>query len=652
MEGGSDLGGDHLIFSADDVDSEGSDYQPLDASKRIMEEDASTEVDNESINSENYDMEIDTCPESLSYMGRDGDMLDKWYSDSADLEERIAQTVNVAFDPPKRTNCSEMSVETLKGLIQQHRQTRTVRDFLCSIDTESDHYDACYSDISEDHIPSSSDDMEPNEKVLVTRYLLGKTYRTMLGFACVDQDGERGEAKIKSILQTAKCLLTDMRTFLAVFNLKHLKRKSRHDPWEEITKCRECTTPLRLLIDNHHATKESLRMVCNAWPRVIYVRGEQWDRPKTALMHLTYSCSDFNEIERLKAFSGVLFEAAEKTKEGARGLVLASDTINKGVDDYYGEETENQEEKTVLHIATAYYSNPGSVLPIFLKWWPDGLKHLCEITEAYGDYPFHSIFKSCKTYESLVKSIEAFLEYSTLDALATGFLYNNIRDGFVFDLFRQAIEPSEVDRAQRYHGSLNADETWQLYLCDALDRLLQKRDEHGRSFLHIIAAYTIIEDDIPSERGYAVIRQMRKEYESEGREFPLDVYWNPMDDEDISEELSIEILQWWKKRQMQTLAKAGEIAEWILSKNESLALVGDNDTLNPLQYAVSVGKPWHGGLDAIAGLVPGWAQPLGNGSLCPFAIAASSGDDLDTVFELLRFDPFILEGISLSTKAK
>jgi len=78
-----------------------------------------------------------------------------------------------------------MSVETLKGLIQQHREARTVRKFLCAIDTESDHYDACYSDINKTDIPSS-DDLEPNEKVQVTRYLLGKTYRTMLGFACVD----------------------------------------------------------------------------------------------------------------------------------------------------------------------------------------------------------------------------------------------------------------------------------------------------------------------------------------------------------------------------------------------------------------------------------------------------------------------------------
>mmetsp|Transcript_9027 Transcript_9027/g.20375 ORF Transcript_9027/g.20375 Transcript_9027/m.20375 type:complete len:81 (+) Transcript_9027:1565-1807(+) len=64
---------------------------------------------------------------------------------------------------------------------------------------------------------------------------------------------------------------------------------------------------------------------------------------------------------------------------------------------------------------------------------------------------------------------------------------------------------------------------------------------------------------MPSEQSYAVTNQMRKEYVGEGREFPLDLYWDPMDNEDINEELSLEILQWWKKRQMQTLAKAGEI---------------------------------------------------------------------------------------------
>mmetsp|Transcript_9027 Transcript_9027/g.20373 ORF Transcript_9027/g.20373 Transcript_9027/m.20373 type:complete len:231 (+) Transcript_9027:726-1418(+) len=218
---------------------------------------------------------------------------------------------------------------------------------------------------------------------------------------------------------------------LSVFNLKRFKRDSRHDPWGgEITDCKESSTPLHLLIDNHHATKESLRMICNVWPRAIYLRGEdECDQTKTVLMELTHSCSYENEIERLKAFSGILFEAAEKTKEGARGLVLASDTINKGVVDYYSSDPENQAEQTVLHIATTYYDNPESVLPIFLKWWLDGLKHLCEIKEANGGYPFHNIFRCCKTYESLVKSIEAFFQYSILDALATGFLYNNIRDG-------------------------------------------------------------------------------------------------------------------------------------------------------------------------------------------------------------------------------
>jgi hypothetical protein len=76
-------------------------------------------------------------------------------------------------------------------------------------------------------------------------------------------------------------------------------------------------------------------MICNSWPRVVFLRGNEEDCTNTLLMDLTYDCSYSNNIERLRNVSRVFFEAAEKTKEGVRGLVSASDAINVGVQDYF-----------------------------------------------------------------------------------------------------------------------------------------------------------------------------------------------------------------------------------------------------------------------------------------------------------------------------
>jgi hypothetical protein len=292
----------------------------------------------------------------------------------------------------------------------------------------------------------------------------------------------------------------------------------------------------------------------------------------------------------------------------------------------------------VLHIATTYYERPAIVLPIFLKWWPEALKHLGESGENSGTYPFHNIFRH-GNYESVVKSIVAFVQYSSLDALAAGLLYDNISDGYGFDLFIQALESSEVIVKSGYGHPLQVHETWQIHLINSVDHLLQKRDAHGRSLLHYITAYDAVDDDLERPRRSGIAYKIREEYKEAGREFPYQPYREEHEDDDG---MGLAILQWWKKHQKQKLAKVGEIAQWILRKNKSLALSVDINGLNPFQYAVSVGKEWHSGLNIVARLVPGWAQPLENGSLCPFAIAAYSCDDLDTVFELLRFDASVL----------
>lgn len=431
-----------------------------------------------------------------------------------------------------------------------------------------------------------------------------------------------------------------MRTLLATQGRQEFKRRSRHDSWQEVgVDYRQNTTPLHFLINNEGSTVESLRMVCNTWPRVVHIRGNEHDLVNTILLDLTYTCSDDDDIERLQKFSDVLFDAAAKTKEGVQGLVCASNHNNTSIGDYHEKHEENDEEQTVFHIATTYFTYPEGPLPIFLKQWPDALKYLGESTEASGSYPFHNIFKHCRHYESLVKSIEAFAQYSSLDAFACGLLYTTLEDGYCFDLFVQALEGSEVNMASRYHP-MKVDETWQHYLAKVVDNLLERRDSSGRSLLHYIAAYDAI-DNFAEYESYKIARKMQSDCRKAGLNFPHDPF-SVVSGESDDEELGLAIVVWWKKWQQQRKDKVGEVARWILKRNESLTYSVDNDGLNSLQYSASLGRTWDNNLSIVARIEPEWARQQQNGSMSAFAIAAHSCNDLDTVFDLLRFDTSVL----------
>jgi len=106
------------------------------------------------------------------------------------------------------------------------------------------------------------------------------------------------------ILKTARNYMIDMKNLLASSTECIVSRKNRHSGWvEKVSK--DCAgTVLHSLIFNPKATIESFRLICNEWPRVIYIRGEDWyDHLKTMLMHLTFSCSDDGNIERLEALN-------------------------------------------------------------------------------------------------------------------------------------------------------------------------------------------------------------------------------------------------------------------------------------------------------------------------------------------------------------
>ena len=144
-----------------------------------------------------------------------------------------ASSSEIDYVPPKGTDGSKISVERLRELIEQHRQTRTVKKFLCDIDTESNFYDARYTDIDTSNVDIHN--LLNNEKPTVKSYLISKTYCTMLGYACLDSDGPRGEEKIRLILDTAKQYHINMRLFLATFNKRTFKWGEHTHTWIEKT---------------------------------------------------------------------------------------------------------------------------------------------------------------------------------------------------------------------------------------------------------------------------------------------------------------------------------------------------------------------------------------------------------------------------------
>ena len=241
-----------------------------------------------------------------------------------------------------------------------------------------------------------------------------------------------------------------------------------------------------------------------------------------------------------------------------------------------------------------------------------------------------------------MKCINVFLRYSTLVAFASCLLYENSRDEvYGFDLFLQALQSSEIT-TEPMCKAMKCETIWQERLKAEVNTLLNKKDLHGRTFLHHIVGYNRKDDDLDEgERRRMIMRELRH---LNNRQKWFD------DHHDIDDELSNEMLKVWKEHQQEKIEKVGEIAQWILNVTDNaLSSVVDNDGLNPLQYAVSIGKKWSEGLDILVKIVPEWSQPQKNNTLCPFAISGHASNDLDTTFELLRHDASVLDKMTTIT---
>lgn len=522
--------------------------------------------------------------------------------------------------PPPPPRYEDMSVEELQRLLKQHKEARTVHQFLTTIDLGSDMYVPTYS--------------KPRSLSESPR-LRSKSYRSILHFACMDEDGLRGEQKIRMILEAAKQAHVDVRQILLACHQEVTPGSNAEDvPY----------TPLHDLLSNDNSTVESARMICQAWPRVVHTRDIRG--PNYAGTHLCYILLDRDNdgVERRVALVKVLLKAAEKTNEGARGLVSAIDQITKGMNpdvyDYY-----DMEEVTALHTVTTYQSNPEHFLPLLLQAWPDALKH-CRVSNDrnHGSAPLHNVARysdeggycHVKSYVSRMKCIEAFLQYSSLDALAFGLLYTDEYGCLGFHLVRGAIEQSD---AEDYCPRLRS------YMEATVKVLVRKKDQGGRSLLHYIAASS---DEVSEAELYRKLRRLTYDEAPVLEEFDFDL--------DPSNDVCAAWQQEREKLEKRNLGYMLEVCQWILSIDEATAFVRDSEGMNPFHFAMINGRQWDAGLKELATLVPDWPRSCESvNRLYPFMLAALSDDgatalsdgaaidDIDTIYGLLRYDCSILQ---------
>lgn len=212
-------------------------------------------------------------------------------------------------------------------------------------------------------------------------------------------------------------------------------------------------------------------------------------------------------------------------------------------------------------------------------------------------------------FESQIRSIQAFLCGSSLEALAYAFLFFDHRKGQLgFHLVKALGEKSCNDYCPRLQSELR----------ESCKSMVQRKDENGRTFLHYIILF----------------RQKN--------ETPLDYDLDSTDK--TLEDSKMEIARLEERNR-------GHVVEaCVLCMEPSAAFVQDSEGMNPFHFAISKGKQWDDGLEDLAKLVPDWLHSReGSTGLSPFMLAAipsiSTDDDVSTIYGLLRFDGSILRNI-------
>eukprot|EP00980_Cylindrotheca_fusiformis_P031104 scaffold25830_cov162-Cylindrotheca_fusiformis.AAC.5 len=572
--------------------------------------------------------------------GSDYEIMDEDISFSSD---RLSEDFEPEFLPilpnPDLPDPSKISVEELQETIRKHLDNSTLKKALTQIDTSSNLFIPEFSKpslIPRNYFSAGTVLDQEQDLIRRTPQLVKKLCGTLLHYACHDHDEVRGEQKVKLILQAAaKIDITPAR----ICSIAEVQMVQRNGNWEELEDPDDhkegygttLDTPFFILLRNRRL--RPMRLLAAAWPGIVQLRDIRkqvgygvYGETYTTLMELVYDHfrpDDDHSVDL--AIVKTLLEFADKTPQGARGLVAASFRWPTGFHWQEGEDLCDHEEEhcTAIHIALSCRRNQPELIPPMIKAWPDALIYCGDMMEECGSFPLHIIWKNPPVYSDAVKATEYLLMYSTIEAVATALLNTNVDGNLGFAVVMETVPEKTPEN-----------DVLRDRLLRFLKTLVYKKDAKGRTLLHYAAAFACK----PNRRElyYQHIRFCAEYWTSRGRNVGVD--------DDVPELPPDGIEEWEKeKRKLQrrnTLYQQ-DVITWILKQDPTLALVADLDGLNPFHYALSSGKTWSSGLEYLANSVPEWPERATKKGLLPYQFAATLVDkedgDVDTIYELLKF---------------
>ncbi|CAJ1954519.1 unnamed protein product [Cylindrotheca closterium] len=450
-----------------------------------------------------------------------------------------------------------------------------------------------------------------------TRYqVIQKTYGSPLHYACHDQNGSRGEHKIRLLLCVANQYKIPIHKLLT---LSEVTVRKYGTEWHKITveagteRMQETrATPLYILLDNPNSSASTVRRLSEPWPSIVHLQYftnlnvlECHNTLSHFLLKNPISPYEHSErdIARIASIVQVLLQVAAKTDLDAKSLV----TVNThfGRDDREADQNSTIITRNAVQIALSHGGCvPPKVLASMLQVWPEAVQYPENDYSSKAPCPLCCIVdsnpKTTKARLWQTKCIEVILKHSSLESFAMGLMRTN-NDGSL--QFHNVMRIISKLKSSSTETGLATD------LLEAMKALLYQRDEQGKALLHHVVAAPIF-------------RSPKRECKAGNAHF--------------------------KRRKCLLPPRANhhvDLVRWILEEEPSLAWVHDKGGHNALHTALEGGSTWFSGVRDMLEIVPDWQYEAikvdgKEEDLLPFQIAATAvgGNHgaVDTVYELLK----------------
>ena len=564
-----------------------------------------------------------------------------------DFVEEIVPPERPVFPEPHK-----MPVEQLEMKIRIHKESRTLIDYLTTVDTDTldnavQHMKFVTYSRSLQFVEGSSKQFLEGEYEVT-----GMSYGTPLHHACRDPDGKRGEEKIRMMLNAAKSVGADIRELLLV---REGKCDKNQDGDYVLNKDVDAsTTPLFLLLENENSTIGSFELICLSWPYIVFLTCKNGVDParETILHYLLFDAGD-KEDEIIEArhveLVRLFLRTAEKGYGGASGLVSATSNNLIGVDKFNisqlnrdAADTLDCDPTTALHLVCTdiYGSAQSSILQMLMRSWPDALLHCVEIKDNFGSFPFHDaahtrgivydgekgVCPKSNPNQYALRNLCIFLQHSSISGLARALVNVDTPRGQAgFIIARDTLE---------FQGDEAASKEEKEKAMLLLQMRTSKCDISGKSLFHHVASSDISLDVC----SVAVFEEKRKIYYSRGAREGWPLNKDRHADDEAEVEKSVRRLE---RRNQKVI---NEAFEWLASINPESATAFDDDGNAPFHHAIACGKTWDRGIESLLEYQPKWVSARNRSGLYPFMIAAmpDSDQDLTTIYNILRSAPQVV----------